>query len=95
MAFKPEEVKGVVRTEQQKGDQHRDKPYTALLNNGERVRLDAGEAKSLENRLAKDRSRMEKEGTRQKEREPDRRAPNHVASEADKRAFLDRFKRSQ
>ncbi len=92
--FKPEEVKGLVRTEKQKGDKGRDKPYTAVLADGRKVSLDAGEASSLEKRLSKDRSRMEREGTREPEREKERREPTRVASEADRRAFLNQFKKA-
>lgn len=95
MSFKPEEVSGLVRTEQKKGDENRDKPYTATLVDGRRVRLDASEARALENRLAKDKSRMERDGTRAREREPEKRSPNRQASQADTRAFLDQFERKR
>lgn len=75
--IKPEEMKGLIRKEVAKGDEKRDKPYTAIMNDGSRVDLDASEAKSLQKRLDKDRSRMEKEGTRDKEREPTPSAPKH------------------
>jgi hypothetical protein len=63
--FKQEEVKGVVRNS--------DSTHTAILSNGERRVIDSGETSSLMNRLDKDRSRMEKEGTRSAEREPETR----------------------
>jgi hypothetical protein len=103
--FEHEQVVGVVRTEQKKGDEHRDRPYTAIVNRGidprtgkevhERVRIDSGEAKTLEKRLDKERSRMEREHIRAPEREPERRekSRSQVASPEAREAFLSQFKR--
>lgn len=63
--FKQEDVKGLVR--------NADSTHTAVLNNGERKVLDRCETSSLMNRLDKDRSKMEREGTREKERAPESR----------------------
>jgi hypothetical protein len=63
--IKQEDIKGVVRND--------DKTYTAIMNDGSRKKIDKGEYSSLENRLDKDRSRMEKEGTRERKREPEKR----------------------
>lgn len=58
--IKQEDVTGVVR--------NTDKTHTAVLKDGSRVTLDSGETSSLLNRLDKDRSRMEREGTQANER---------------------------
>lgn len=63
--IKQEEIKGVVRNS--------DTTYTAVMADGSRRELDAGEYSSLERRLDKDRSRMEREGTREPQRDPERR----------------------
>lgn len=63
--IKQEDVHGIIR--------NKDTTYTAVMKDGERVTLDKGEYGSLERRLDKDRSRMEREGTRAVEREPEKR----------------------
>lgn len=95
--FRQEEVKGLIRNDVDKRDkgEKRQGEYTAVLNDGRKVLLDKGEASSLMSRLDKDRSRMEKDGSRSPEREPERRAPSQVASDRDKQAFLNRFKQSR
>lgn len=75
--FKQEDVKGVVRNS--------DTSYTAVLNSGEKRRIDSSEYSSLERRLDKDRSRMEREGTRAPERDPEKRQTAQQASERQER----------
>lgn len=77
MAFKQEDVKGLVRNS--------DSTHTAVLKDGTRVTLDKGETYSLEKRLDKDRSTMEREGTREKEREPESREARLRAKAAHER----------
>lgn len=99
--IKIENVVGLVRPEVRKGDKNRDKPYTVVERVGTdprtgkeitaRREIDRDTAKTLEKRLDKERSKMERDGSRSREREPERREPSRVASEADRRAFLSRF----
>lgn len=101
----PDNLVGLVRTETQKGDENREKPYTAIERVGydrdgkeilRRRELDAGEAESLQKRLDKDRSRMEREGTRAPEREQERRLPQRTASREAQQEWLRRnFSRKQ
>lgn len=100
--IKIENVVGLVRPEVKKGDQNREKPYTVVERVGtdekgrdiiQRRNIDSETARSLEKRLDKERSRMEREGIRAPERERETRAPSRTASEAEKRAFLERFKK--
>ncbi len=86
--IKPEEVKGIVR--------NTDKTHTAVLSDGSRVKLDAGESSSLLNRLDKDRSRMEREGTRQENQGKERHlsvSEKHQRQEAQRREMMDRQRR--
>lgn len=86
--IKQEDIKGVVR--------NTDTTYTAVMKDGSRVELDKSEYNSLEKRLDKDRSRMEREGTREQERGPERRqTASEVAKrqEEQRREFLARFSR--
>lgn len=94
--IKQEDVTGLVRNS--------DKTYTAVVKVGtdpktgkdilSRKKLDKEEASSLMKRLDKDRSRMEKEGTRAKEREPERRPNTGVASRQSQNEFLRQFKKN-
>jgi len=84
--FKQEDVKGVIR--------NKDDTYTALLNNGERKVLDAGTTGTLLNRLDKDRSKMEREGTQASEREREREYESNRRYDPEKRA-KERYERDQ
>ena len=76
--FKQEDVAGLVR--------NNDKTHTAVLKNGERRVLDACETSALERRLDKDRSRMEREGTRANEKALEREYEANRRYDPDKRA---------
>lgn len=85
--FKQEDVKGLVR------NSGKEAGYTAVLNDGSKRKIDDSTAKTLMNRLDKDRSRMEREGTRSPEREPEKRGRNPVASREAQLAYLRQFEK--
>lgn len=102
--IKTENLVGLVRTETKKGDENREKPYVAIEKvgtdkNGREIHarrlVSADEAKSIENRLDKDRSRMERDGTREPERERERAIKNPVASREAQEAYLRNFHKKQ
>jgi hypothetical protein len=80
MGIEIEDITGLVRTNAKKGDENKDKPYTAVLKDGTRVAVDASTAKSMEKRFDKDRSKMERAGIVEKPREPEKREKNPVLS---------------
>ena len=84
--IKQEQVKGLVRNS--------DSSYTAVMTDGSRRTLDKGEAGSLMKRLDKDRSQMERAGTREERREPEKRMTAEEKfnrQKASQEAFMNRF----
>jgi hypothetical protein len=76
--IKQEDVHGVVRNS--------DETHTAVMKDGRRVKLDNCESSSLLNRLDKDRSKMEREGTQASERQREREHESNRSYDPQKRA---------